>query len=205
MPRLATVDELKAYLNERSVESDDLLAGILGGAEAFAERYCRRRFSPDPPLDSNGDDTGTPVTKILSTRGRSVIRVRDLRSGTLTLGGLLLNSAFDYEFGYAMEGEPATHLFLMPRISTYFARAPSMFGAFVNDLTITGRWGWSPTPDDVKDGVLTIAARKFRERSANWGDTVTFPEGGAISYFRLMPASVKAAFDSYRVANLALV
>lgn len=199
MPRLATVDALKLYLDKRTAGDDPFLSSLLEAAENFAERYTGRRFSPDPALSSGGADDAPPVTRTLvPLTGASLIRVPDVRAITgVSYGGTAL-AAEDYQLE-GPPGEPATHMALDWSLLTYVGELPGQ-------LVITGRFGFNPTPALIKDGVLAHAARMYKERDAAYADVVTTDmEGGSLQYLRTLPARVKAAYDSYKVHRVAFV
>jgi hypothetical protein len=70
---------------------------------------------------------------------------------------------------------------------------------------ITGHWGFEVVPDDIKDAVLTMAARRAMEKNANYGDAVQQPAGGAVAYFRGLPSYVQTTLYNYRIPSLAFV
>lgn len=205
MPRLATVDELKAYLGS-GVTGDpgSMFANVLEGTEAFAERYTGRRFSPDPalvqgPVGGDPTDTGSPVTKTFKVEaGQRTVRIPDLRVLlSATLAGAALLDGYDFSLGTYSDESPATHLFIGQPLTYDPLKMES-------DLVITGRWGFLSTPPDVKDAVLAMAARRYRERDASYADTVSAPDGGILAYFRGVPERVKAVLDTYRLPRLAI-
>jgi hypothetical protein len=116
----------------------------------------------------------------------------------------------DEAIGTGEYAEPVDHMVLgygyglgMTLAQQFAYVLPQMYLA--NDLTITGRWGWSPTPPDVVDATLAVAARRYRERDAGFSDAYQTPEGALLQFFKQIPASAKAALDLYRVPNIALV
>jgi hypothetical protein len=161
----------------------------LDGAEQFAERWCGRTFSPDPPIDPELGDVAPAVTKYRSARGKRFVRVPDLRVATsVVLDGVTLTDYFIDSYV-----TPATHIELA---STTTGRG---------ELAITGRWGFSPPPDDAKIAILQLAARGWSRRDARWSDTVQTPDGAVFFYSRNMPDEVANVFRSYRIPNLAVV
>jgi hypothetical protein len=182
-----------------------------------------------------GYDSNPPVTRRYTTRGKTTNRVQDLRlvdaapdpripgSGGVVLYGrrLFPNQYFleyngyspggaDEAFGTGEYAEPASEIILgygyglgMTLAQQFAYVLPQQYLA--NDLQITGRWGFSPTPIDVLDATYTWAARAYREKDAAFSDTLMTPEGMTFSYFKTMPARVKQVLDTYRILNIALV
>ena len=177
-----------------------MLQTLLSSAERFACRYTRRQFDPTPAL-VDGVDSAPAVTKnFVVRRGRVLVRVPDLRSiTTITLDGMALDTYNGY-VPIEAEEEPVTSIqFYQPFGST----SSTMYGT--GALSITGRWGWNPVPDDVKTAVMALTMRMYKERKAQWGDTILLPDGSVIQYFRQLPASVQAGLGTYRKVNLAIV
>lgn len=183
---LATVAELKSYLSWPSTGGageDTLLSQLLDGASAFVEGETGRQFQPE-------GTSGAPVSKTLSTRGRDLIQIPDLRQVvTLTLNGVAFPARPSTGgAGYELGRVPATSLTL---VDASFAINP------LNDLVISGVWGHNPVPADVKDATLVLAARRYAERKASFSDSVQDLEGGTLAYFRAMPAYVKAVIERW--------
>jgi hypothetical protein len=188
---IATLVELKRYLTYQGSANDDLLNAMLDAASETCERLCERQFEPDPSLVA-GEDTATPVVRRFSTRGGRRVAISDLRSATqVTLAGTVL-AAYTAASGtgYLLVGEtPHTVIYL------YGAGHSQVT---LDDLEITGRFGWNPIPADIRDAVLTLAARRFRERDASFADSVQDTELGTLSFSRQLPPAVASVFDSYR-------
>jgi len=215
MGRIVSLSEVMSYgkLTERRVDGPVLDALILA-SESFIERYARRLFAPQPALDPDGGDTLPPVTKSFSvSAGRKVLRIRDLRE---IVSVALDGAAMVRDSGYQIDNyqEPATSVVLTvpygyaggggsgyPAGFIYTGGRPYGFG----QMTITGRWGWNPVPDDIRHAVMALTMRLYRERDASWGDTVTFADGTVTSYFRSLPASIQAVVLGYQPPNIALV
>jgi hypothetical protein len=194
------VDDLLEYLDASAQRSNpQMLSRMLSAAEEAVEQYTGRRFTPDPPLASDGQDTAAPVTKAFNTNGRWMIRIPDLRYSATTVV-TLDGSSIVHNEGYQLEPddarEPATHMYLAEQ---------SNVSAQGEVVAITGRWGWNPTPEAIIDAVLVIASRKVRMRQASYADQVVTAEGLTFAYFRMLPADVKAVLDFYRVPKVALV
>ena len=176
---------------------EDALALFLDGAERFGERWTGRTFAPDPPLDE-GLDTNPEVTKTFSARGKSrLIRVPDLRSASLvTLDGSVLTQ--DTTFYLDSYVEPAAFIELATRFT----------GSGRGELAVTGRWGMAGTDEqmaDIKLAVLTLAARGYRRRDAQFSDVLNTAAGAQFFWSASMPQEVAAVFTSLRLPNLAFV
>lgn len=200
MPRLATIDQLRGHLASNvDAKANDVLTIMLESAEVFVERFCGRRFSPDPEL-VEGNDTAPSVEKTVKVTPRDrLVRIPDVREvSSITLGGLALDPS-DYLLGNYSATSPATQIELLQTASSTLIPSET-------ELTILGRFGFNPTPADILDAVLTIAARRYRERDAAYADAVQLGETGAInSYFRSLPSNIQHILRSYKQPRLALV
>lgn len=192
MARLTTIEALRAYTGVQGAGKEAALQAALDGAEAFAERYTGRRFAPEPAL-VNGGDTANPVTKTFSVRRPGPVRVPDLR---VAVGVSFNGGVAEYDPLDATDDDPSTDIYLDYGLTLH--QPPGQ-------LSIEGRWGFLVTPPDVTDAVLALASRRYHERLAAFSDAVQTPEGGVLSYFRSLPASVKGVLDSYRTPRVALV
>lgn len=68
-------------------------------------------------------------------------------------------------------------------------------------VRVTGEFGMHPMPVDLLDSIYAMAARKWREKDANYADTVVHPDGSQDAYYRQLPASVKAAWDAWKLPD----
>lgn len=194
MARIAEVTELMPLVgthDEGAVDTDTMQL-FLDGAESFAERWVKRTFSPDPPLDDDEFDTLAPVKKSFPVRGRSrLIRVPDLREITsATLDGSTLTR--DTNFYLDEYYEPALFFQLVTRFT----------GSGPGKLEITGRWGPLVPDPDVKLAVLTLAARGYRRRDANFSDVLQTQTGAQMFWSTNMPEEVRKVFENLRIPNL---
>lgn len=197
MARIATIQELAPLvaIHDRAKMDEDVLNLFLDGAESFAERWTGRTFSPDPPLDDDGNDTLPDVAKSFSARNKTrLIRVPDLRSASsVTLDGSVL--VRDTSFYFDSYVEPALFLELATRFT----------GSGRGELVVTGRWGPLEVDPDIKMAVLTLAARGYARKDANFSDVLNTAAGAQMFWSANMPQEVAAVFTALRLPNLAFV
>jgi hypothetical protein len=181
LPDGLTSEALKRYLSKELDADDEFLEAILGGVAAFAARYTGRTFTPDPA----GEDTA--VTRTIATpRGRPYLPVPDAARAitAVTVADVAVS-------GWETVGTPISYLKLAE--------------ATQDPVVITGRFGYLPLPDDLTDAIYVHAARRFYEREAGYADAVAPLEEGAVqSYFRMMPANVRATYNAHKVRDLVL-
>lgn len=182
-------------------ENTSMFQTILRGATRTVINRTRRNFTVEPAFDSDGMDTGDPVTKsfIVDTNGSA--RIPDLRALTSVVYGGQTVTSEAYELTPAPSDDyPFVFidlLFNTGHISPYVTR-PS--------VAITGRWGITPLPDDILVAICMLAARMFAKRDARWADQVQAGiESAAFNYYRNLPDEIKIPIEELRVQKIGLV
>lgn len=199
MPRLATLEQLRNHLATKvGAEMDSVLSVMLESAESFVERYCGRRFSPDPEL-IEGEDIAPSIEKtVIVTPQDRLVRIPDLREVvSITLGGMVLNPSA-YKLGNYSASSPTTQIELLQ------TAVPSLTNP-ETELVIKGRFGFNPTPPDIVDAALTVAARRYRERDASWSDNLQLSEGGLLTYFKSLPGNTQLILRSYKLPRIGVI
>lgn len=204
MPQIVTLDALRVYLNHEGYEelvNPVNLQVAIDSAERWVQNYTGRYFYADPAFET-GADTADPVTKSFTVKGRGWVRIPDLREASeVSINDVLLTPDLDYVFDdYNAGGEPHTSIQLtsLTAFTNPFTTLTS-----VTRLQITGRWGFVPCPDDVKDSILALAARQYRRRDTMFSDVV---DTGAVSYeyTKGVPAFITDILSLYRVPRVAV-
>lgn len=212
------LDQLKAYLDITKATNDSLLSGLLASVTLMVERYTGLRFEPNPPFDANGNDTlaAVSVTVPVMYTPASLLPAQAAAPNPWGPAHPAVPSAMATTV--ATRIPPARQvtsvlwdaLPLLPaeyalvndtRLSDPYVRWVQVVDRslpLAQNLVVTGRFGVVPAPADIVDAVLSIAARRYRERDAAYGDAVQLGDGGVVSYFRQMPLSVRAILDSYQ-------
>lgn len=188
---------------------------ILDGAEGFVKTYTHRRFAPEPVMADDGSDTNDPVAKTfkisrtgqnsLSSRNSVRVRLPDLRVATLvTLDGNELTEGVDYILDPFAGDEPYTHIKLVNWNSWV---NPWTMLKVQSVLEITGRWGFNPTPREIKSVITYLAAREYRRRDAMYADAVDTGTGvfdfGVRGYN--LPDEKQTILDLYKIPQIAVV
>jgi hypothetical protein len=195
--QIATLQDVMDYLgldpDMLSASRQRRLQMMLDGAAAAVGKGTGRQFYPEPAL-VGGADTAAPVARTYAARGRRRVWIKDLRVATqVLLDGYELTPMYGYDIGTVTD-EPATSIVLAD-VSPYVVVRP----IWTSTLTITGRWGFATTPDDVKDVVLYMAARRYRRSENAYGDQVAAPDGAGWNYFSDLPRDIRNTLEAYRV------
>lgn len=203
MPQIVTVDDLRIYLGHEGYEekiNPELLVRSIDSAETWIKNYTGRRFYADPAFEDDVD-SADPVTKSFTVRGRGWVRIPDLRTETeVSINGSVLTADVDYVLDdYNSDGEPHTSIQL---VSLSPWTNPFTLSS-VTRLSITGRWGFVPVPDDVKDSILALAARQYRRKDAMFSDVIDM---GNVSfeYTKGVPNFITDILDLYKMPRVAV-
>lgn len=192
-----TPADLRDYLNTDQTTkryADGPLGSNIRSAQGFLERETSRQF-----------DVQTGVTKTLTSNGRPVVSIPDLRAATsVTLQG----SALDADESYWLLPDTRhsgvyVNLQLRAFGSDYRAN-PQWFdrnldqpwygqgSGLPNDLAITGDWGWVDKPDELLLGVKALAAWITKRADAVLSGGVTDQAGNVFDY-QQWPVEAKEA------------
>lgn len=186
MPVTPDLAALKSRLRLGRDAHDDELEGLLAGALSFAQgtRGTGRQLTA---LD---DPDGNPTVVRVRASDTTILRIPDAREVlSVTTSDHAPLTGWEIGTGHPNVTDPAPFLHLASATS--------------GTLLLTGRFGFHPTPDDIADAVLTLAARRFYELRTGVGDAIAAAGGGGddVIYSRALPATARAIFDSYRIAS----
>lgn len=216
---VATLAQLKGYLDIQKTANDTVLDGLLASVSLMVERYTGLRFEPNPPFDGAGNDTLAPVSTIVPVMYTPASLVPAQATAPNSWGPSLTPTIpSSLATTVATRIPPARQISsvlwdtlpLLPgeyalvgdtRLSDPYVRWVQVVDRslpLAQNLVVTGRFGVVPAPADIVDAVLAIAARRYRERDAAYGDAVQLGDGGVVSYFRQLPLSARAILDSYQ-------
>jgi hypothetical protein len=186
----ATVDELRDHLGDsgRNALDGDQLERACRASSRAVDRWCHRRFWQDP----------TPVARTFWTTNPWRATLPDLATTT----GLLVKTDTAGDGTYATTWTITTDFRVEPR------DAPADGGGYAYDelqavggktfptlgppsarfpgLQVTGRWGWSQVPDQVREATLLRAAALWRRKDAPFG-VATFDQFGPVRITRADP------------------
>jgi hypothetical protein len=215
LPASLAVPALKLRIGKELSKDDPLLGELLEGALAQAQAPAPlgtgRLLLPDPPLDSEGNDTGEPVARTFLIRGRH-IAIPDARAITSVVvdGNTDSPTVIEEDLGYSTMKRNGLivrltlhreHRYLWDQSGTWWNSAPEALNRpLQHHITVTGKFGFAELPTDLRNAIYSLAARNFYERDAGYADQVAIAEGAAVqSYFRQLPPPVKLAFANYQL------
>ncbi len=182
------VATLKTYLMKDGRTVDDpILYPLLEAAEDMVRMYTGRDFTNSP----------VTATRVFSTRGETRVYVPDVTMVTAVgLSGTTLGVDY-YDVQYGTDGSPANQIKLHTSVWTSWSNRG------LNDVSVTGTWGYRPRAA-VVDATYVLAARMFRERGHEYADAIQ-TEVGVVNYMKMLPARCQAALNAVRRVNVVLV
>jgi hypothetical protein len=194
-------------------ENETLLDKLVLGASGSIASRTNRNFIPDPPVDltdpDNPVDAAPPTTRSFVVPRSGSIRIPDLRSYTsISFGAASLTENVDFELTQVPD-ERYPYVFL-DILSTAQAITPfdvvNVVGAAQPTISITGRWGIWPVPDEVQNACAILAARMFAKKDGKWAD---LSQGGmqvaAFQFYSALPDEIQSVINSLRIRKIALV
>lgn len=165
--------------------SDRALGSNIRAAQGMLERQTSRQF-----------DTQTGVTKTLSTDGKAVVSIPDLRTATsVTLQEAALAADTTY---WLLPDTRHSGVYVAVQVRPFggdYRGNPQWFdrnldrdwyttGEYTtpNDLVIVGDWGWLSKPDDLLLGVKALAAWITKRADAVLAGAVQNTDGSIMDY-----------------------
>jgi len=160
------------------------LGSNIRAAQGLIERRTSRLFE---------EETGT--TRTLSSDGRAVVSIPDLRTATsVTLQGSALTADDSY---WLLADTRHSGVYVNVQLRTFggdHRGNPQWFDrnldrpwysagmGLPNDLVIVGDWGWTSKPDDLLLGVKSLAAWLTKRADAVLAGAVQNPDGSILDY-----------------------
>ena len=173
MPAFVDPDDVRTYMNWEGTTgtySDARLASAIEWASEHLQKVTRRQWEPE-----------TAATKVLSSYGESLVVIPDLRTATaITQDG----TGIDVTTGYVLGAHPlATDIYT----DLWLVRTTPYYRPTINDISITGDWGWTVYPAALKNATTALAAWAVKRPDALLTNTLQTPEGNVIDYSRMPP------------------
>jgi hypothetical protein len=208
LPKSLTVPALKRRIGKELSHDDALLGELLEGAlkqaQAPAPLGTGRLLIPDPPLDSDGNDTGDAVERTFVVHGRHLM-IPDAReiASVVVDGKSTSPTAIEEYTGYTTRSrdEVVIRLTLAREHrhlwdADYCGRPTD---ARQHTVTVTGKFGFAELPKNIEDGIYALAAQGWHEMQAGYGYTGQVTEDGtALQVFRF-PSEYQRALRAYQL------
>lgn len=181
-----TLAALKSSLSISDTETtfdDDLQLAITAASRAIDE-LTNRRFYPD--ADANQSRRFLPINS-------GYCLIDDLCEFTSLVAQdstWTLDQDFYLEpINAAADGRPYTAIRTIARPFIFTtAEIASGWSGFDGRITVTGKWGWATTPEQIQQATSILASRLFRRaREAPFAVLGTGIDGGTVSLSRSDP------------------
>jgi hypothetical protein len=170
MTLYATLAELKAALGVTGTADDATFAIALAGASRLIDEQCGRTFG----LGVSETRTfiaysGTPILRI-----GDVVSVSAVATVASEVTTALESTAYRLGPADRRTGWPYDHLVLTG------GGTPVWWSSLPTTVQVTGVWGWSAVPEDVKLACIQMAARWYRAAQAGFERITDIPGTGRI-------------------------
>jgi hypothetical protein len=188
MTDYCAVGDVKATgrLDITTSQYDATLAGIIGAASRWLDRYCRL---PDNAFAQTA--TATRYYGSKAVRGASlhldapIVTVSSVVNGD----GTALTAS-----QYRLEPRNATHY-----ASIYLLSAVAWTFSVDGEIAVAGKWGMAlSVPEPIREATAMLAAWTFRRYLAGLQDATANADLGQLVYSEGVPKQVKLLIDPYR-------
>lgn len=184
MSSYVTLAEARAWL-DLDATLDTQLQLALDAAEGLIDSYCGRRFVQVASASRIYDGSGT-----------SALIVDDLLSVTIVqldedADGIFEVSVTDYDLApqnAAADGRPYTWL----------VRRNGIWRAASAYVRVTGTWGWSAVPPQVKQATLVQASRLLKRRESPFGVASVSLDGAPLRLRSQLDPDVEVLLAPFR-------
>lgn len=157
-----TLAELKAVLRITDVTSDALLENEIETASRRVDSHCGRFFFQ---VAATAIDF-YPDTMYRATLPADLATITSLKTDSAGDGTFATTwAASDYQLqptDRALQGRPARSIQALARTFSWNANGAA-------SIRVTGTWGWSSVPDDVRGATILLANRGFARHQAALG------------------------------------
>ena len=200
MADYCTLSELKASLRITDNVDNTLLASAITAASGWVDSYCERTFE--------AAGTAASARDYMPSSRYAVLPIDD----AVAITSVAIDDGLDGSFATTLttadwQAEPLNsraggltlpYMRLRPLEDGYWP-----LDVFENRATVrvTARWGWSATPDAVKQATILQAARLFTRLDSPLG-VAGFGEMGAMRVSRFLDPDVDALLKPFKRIQL---
>jgi hypothetical protein len=200
MTNYATLNEVKATMRIGTADTADdaLLNNCIGAASRLIDGYANRQFWT----------TGTATARIFTAQDAYVCEVDDIAttSGLIVKSSSMADGVFDTTWDTTdYQLEPLNGVLdglnwvytKMRAVGDYlFPNVNSNYGSQAL-VQVTAQWGWSYTPEPIKQACILQASRIFKRYDSPLG-VAGFGDIGAIRVSRFLDPDVAQLVEPYR-------
>lgn len=190
-------------------KSDTNLGIILRSASDFLERRTGRLITA----------SASNTVRTFTTNGRAYVNIPDLRTAaTVSLQGAALTADSSYwlipsrqspdiSIGVQLRAFGTTSYLANPdwfdrNLDQQWARTGGYEGSLPNDLSVTGLWGWTSTPDQWVMAIYAMAGYVYQHSDALFSGARATPEGFLLN-LNAMPSEVQALVEDWTIGDQA--
>lgn len=184
----ADIDDLIADLMPELTSQDeiDAIERTLAGASAFVDRYTGRPAGYFLPASN------TATARNFRGEGRRALRIPAHVRGSVTVAGIEASTYY--------ESRDLGWLYFNAEVAPETGEAGSFDDYRIWQkgklYTVTAKWGYSATPDDIAEAVRQIVVRWYKTARGAFGADQVTPTGFVVE--RDVPASARVILDTYR-------
>lgn len=194
-----TVADLARYMTVDSTTYNDDLATAINTASRQIDGYCGRIFyaATAQGVHQNKYYYSADLTVLLINDCINIQEVALSTGANQTYDNIVPSTGYVEEplnsYADGLTGWPITRL----RFTNDYM-LPTQWQQYPN-VRVHGRWGWSATPEPVRQSCLIMAAEIFKLREAPFG-VAGFADYGAVRVGKMSPQAV-ALLSPYRNMN----
>lgn len=210
MPNYVTAAEVRTFSSVATLDAltDGQIDALVVRAQRIIDAYCQQTFA----LSSAGviekvNGSGSTIQK-LSRRlvTLSLLRFLDIQNGDEVVSALEIEDVFNKNWWLEAGDEKVP---LRNRIGKDYQNNRLCFPEGTNNIEITGTWGYSTVPDEVKDATCMVVESIFaNQQSAGVmsngfkreviGDYEYEKDGSATDQFRLVIPEARMLLAAYK-------
>lgn len=203
-PDYVTAPELKAFLRIDTADTvdDAQLAFAITAASRAVDRTTNRQFGQVAAPEARLYTPRYDCSRLGSTwpTGRWLVQIDDLMDAaglTVTTAAGTVTLFVKEPVNAVVTGKPWTRLVIDPASATVPKGTD-------NEVTVTGKFGWSAVPPTIKQATLLQASRLFKRRDAPFGVAGSPDAGSEVRLLARIDPDVAVTLRPYVRKRLAV-